>query len=116
MVDYAKQQDVKQRKNTQKPILKQQSTHGIVQKKPLLDEERKTGVPSVVRSNAETMSGTNLDHVKVHYNSPKPEVMVAHAFGRGSDIHFNSGMEQHLGHEKDHISKQKDGRAEEEIK
>ena len=58
----------------------------------------------------ENLSGQNLDHVKVHYNSPKPPAVQAHAYAQGSDIHLASGQEKHLPHELGHVVQQMEGR------
>ena len=52
----------------------------------------------------------SMDHVKVHYNSPKPALLNAHAYTQGSDIHVASGQEKHVAHEAWHVVQQKQGR------
>jgi hypothetical protein len=51
-----------------------------------------------------------MDDVKVHYNSPKPAQLNAHAYAQGTDIHVASGQEKHLPHEAWHVVQQKQGR------
>lgn len=77
----------------------------VVQKKP-----NKTGLPDHLKAGMENVSGMSLDNVKVHYNSPKPAQVQAHAFAQGSDIHLASGQEKHLPHELGHVVQQMQGR------
>lgn len=72
--------------------------------------ENKTGLPNQLKSGMENLSGMNLDHVRVHYNSSKPAAVQAHAFAQGADIHLASGQEKHLGHELGHVVQQAEGR------
>ena len=53
----------------------------------------KTGLPDNVKSGVEQLSGVSLNDVKVHYNSPKPAQLQAHAYAQGTDIHVASGQE-----------------------
>jgi hypothetical protein len=69
-----------------------------------------TGLPDNLKSGMESLSGMNLDHVKVHYNSSKPATVQAHAYAQGSDIHLASGQEKHLPHELGHVVQQMQGR------
>lgn len=68
------------------------------------------GLPSQLKSGIESLSGMNMDHVKVHYNSSQPAQLNAHAYAQGSDIHVASGQEQHLPHEAWHVVQQAQGR------
>lgn len=70
----------------------------------------KTGLPDNLKSGMENLSGMSLDHVKVHYNSPKPAAVQAHAYAQGGDIHLASGQEKHLPHELGHVVQQAQGR------
>lgn len=70
----------------------------------------KTGLPDKLKSGMESLSGMSLDHVKVHYNSPKPAAVQAHAYTQGSEIHLASGQERHLAHELAHVVQQAQGR------
>ena len=80
--------------------------------------QRKSGaggdgkLPDSLKSGVESLSGRSMDDVKVHYNSPEPRQMEAHAFAQGSDIHVASGQEKHLPHEAWHVAQQKQGRVE----
>jgi len=79
---------------------------------PVQSEEKpnNTGLPNQLKSGIESLSGTNMDHVKVHYNSDKPAQLQAHAYAQGSEIHLGTGQERHLPHEAWHIVQQAQGR------
>ena len=68
--------------------------------------ENKTGLPDNLKAGVENLSGFSLDDVKVHYNSPKPAQLQAHAYTQGTDIHVASGQEKHLPHETWHVVQQ----------
>jgi hypothetical protein len=72
--------------------------------------ENKTGMPDNLKAGLENLSGISMDDVKVHYNSPKPTDINAHAFTQGKDIHIASGQEKHLPHEGWHAVQQMQGR------
>ncbi|HTR00567.1 MAG TPA: DUF4157 domain-containing protein [Candidatus Acidoferrum sp.] len=75
--------------------------------------QRKTshdGLPDRLKSGIESLSGMSMDHVRVHYNSPKPATLNAHAYAQGSEIHLASGQEKHLPHEAWHVVQQAQGR------
>jgi len=69
-----------------------------------------TGLPNQLKAGVESLSGMSLDNVRVHYNSPKPAQLNAHAYAQGSDIHVASGQEKHLPHEAWHVVQQAQGR------
>lgn len=69
-----------------------------------------TGMPDHLKSGMENLSGMSLDHVKVHYNSPKPAALQAHAYAQGNDVQLPPGKEKHLPHEAWHVVQQKQGR------
>lgn len=77
---------------------------------PIQRKSNNTGLPDNLKSGMENISGHSLDDVKVHYNSPKPSSVNAHAYAQGSDIHVASGQEKHLPHETAHVVQQKEGR------
>lgn len=79
--------------------------HSLIQKK-----ENTTGLPDQLKSGVESLSGFSMDDVKVHYNSPKPAQLQAHAYAQGTDIHLGAGQEKHLPHEAWHVVQQKQGR------
>ena len=68
-----------------------------------------TGLPDGLKSGMELVSGYDLGHVKVHYNSPKPAAVQAHAYAQGSDILLGAGQERHLPHELGHVVQQMQG-------
>ncbi|UII29854.1 DUF4157 domain-containing protein [Fulvivirga ulvae] len=69
-----------------------------------------TGLPDHLKAGIENLSGYAMDDVNVHYNSPKPAQLKAHAYAQGTDIHVAPGQEQHLPHEAWHVVQQKQGR------
>jgi hypothetical protein len=77
----------------------------VAQRQPNL-----TGLPDSMKTNLEMTSGMGMDDVRVHYNSPKPSQLQAHAYTQGTDIHVAPGQERHLGHEAWHVVQQKQGR------
>jgi len=77
---------------------------------PVQKKANNTGLPDNLKSGIENMSGMAMDHVKVHYNSPRPAQLQAHAFAQGSDIHLAPGQEKHLPHEAWHVVQQAQGR------
>ncbi|GAB3255371.1 eCIS core domain-containing protein [Chitinimonas naiadis] len=68
------------------------------------------GLPDGLRAGIEEISGMAMDGVQVHYNSPKPAQLQAHAYAQGNDIHLGPGQEQHLPHEAWHVVQQRQGR------
>jgi hypothetical protein len=69
----------------------------------------RTGLPDQVKSGVEQLSGMSLDDVRVHYNSPRPAEVQAHAYTQGSDIYVAPGREQHVAHEAWHVVQQARG-------
>jgi hypothetical protein len=69
-----------------------------------------TGLPAQLKSGIENLSGLSMDHVQVHYDSPQPARLDAHAYAQGSDIHLAPGQERHLPHEAWHVVQQAQGR------
>jgi hypothetical protein len=86
-----------------------QSKSAVAQKKDA-QTPNNTGLPDTLKSGIENLSGLAMDDVKVHYNSPKPAQLQAHAFAQGTDIHMAPGQEKHLPHEAWHVVQQKQGR------
>jgi len=78
--------------------------------KPIQKKVNNTGLPDNLKSGIETLSGMNLDHVQVHYNSSQPAQLNALAYAQGSNIHVAPGQEQHLPHEAWHVVQQAQGR------
>jgi hypothetical protein len=81
-----------------------QGRSAIVQKKS------NSGLGEELQAGIESLSGQSMDDVKVHYNSPRPAQLQAHAFAQGNDIHLATGQERHLPHEAWHVVQQKQGR------
>lgn len=69
-----------------------------------------TGLPDNLKAGIENLSGYSMDDVSVHFNSPKPAQVQAHAYAQGTDIHLASGQEKHLPHEAWHVVQQRQGR------
>jgi hypothetical protein len=72
--------------------------------------ENKTGMPDSLKAGVEQLSGLDMSDVRVHYSSPKPAQVQAHAYTQGTNIHVAPGKEQYLGHEAWHVAQQKQGR------
>lgn len=86
------------------------SSHVLTQRK-LADtlngpRANRTGLPDRAKAGIEALSGLSLDNVRVHYNSPAPAQLNAHAFTRGTDIHVAPGQERHVSHEAWHVVQQ----------
>src|ERR1044071_1356088 len=77
----------------------------LVQQKP-----GKGNLPSELKTGVESLSGMNMDDVRVHYNSDKPSSLQALAYTQGFDIHIAPGQEKHLAHEAWHVVQQRQGR------
>lgn len=77
---------------------------------PIQRKPNQTGLSDNLKSGIESLSGTDISDVKVHYNSPKPAQLNAHAYAQGTDIHVASGQEKHVPHEAWHVVQQKQGR------
>ncbi|MBI3230514.1 MAG: DUF4157 domain-containing protein [Burkholderiales bacterium] len=73
-------------------------------------QRNNTGLPDQLKSGVEALSGMSMDQVRVHYNSPKPAQLQAHAYAQGTDIHLAAGQEKHLPHEAWHVVQQAQGR------
>lgn len=93
----------------QQPV---QQHHGVVQRAEASEAHRTntTGLPDVLKSGVESLSGVSLDNVNVHYNSAQPAQLNALAYAQGYDIHIASRQEQHLPHEAWHVAQQAQGR------
>lgn len=66
----------------------------------------RTGLPDGLKAGLETLSGFALDNVRVHYASPQPAQLQAHAFAQGTNIHVAPGQESHVPHEAWHVVQQ----------
>lgn len=78
--------------------------------KPLQRKPNATGLPDRLKAGVEQLSGLAMDDVRVHYNSPRPAAVQAHAYAQGTEIHLGPGQQQHLPHEAWHVVQQKQGR------
>lgn len=72
--------------------------------------QNKNGLPEQLKLGIESLSGINMDAVRVHYNSSKPAEVQALAYASGNDIYLGPGQSAHLPHEAWHIVQQKQGR------
>lgn len=88
----------------------QQKQARALSNKTVQKKENNTGLPDNLKSGIEGLSGYSMDDVKVHYNSPQPAQLQAHAYAQGSEIHIAPGQEKHLPHEAWHVVQQKQGR------
>jgi hypothetical protein len=96
--------------NRASTIIQQKQIDAINASTPIQKKKNNTGLPDNLKSGMENISGHSLDDVKVHYNSPKPAQLNAHAYAQGQNIHLASGQEKHLPHEAWHVVQQKQGR------
>lgn len=83
---------------------------GPIQRRAAPGAADRTGLPQGLKAGLESMSGLSMDAVRVHYRSPEPARIAAHAFARGTDIHLAPGQERHLPHEAWHVVQQAQGR------
>lgn len=94
----------------QRKLAEQQLLFANQNGETLQKQANKTGLPNNLKQGMESLSGLALDHVNVHYNSPKPAAIQAHAYAQGNDIHLAPGQEKHLPHELGHVVQQAQGR------
>jgi hypothetical protein len=87
-------------------------TYGLsfIDAKPVQKKANNTGLPDQLKSGVESLSGIDMNDVKVHYNSSQPAQLNAHAYAQGNQIHIAPGQEKHLPHEAWHVVQQKQGR------
>jgi Domain of unknown function (DUF4157) len=71
---------------------------------------RPDGLPAQLRAGLESLSGQNLDDVRVVRGSSRPASVGALAYTQGNDIHLAPGQDQHLAHEAWHAVQQRQGR------
>ncbi|HYI38778.1 MAG TPA: DUF4157 domain-containing protein [Allosphingosinicella sp.] len=69
-----------------------------------------TRLPERLKNGVEALSGIAMDNVRVHYDSPRPAQLQAHAFAQGGDIHLAPGQAHQLPHEAWHVAQQAQGR------
>ncbi|MBQ4851959.1 DUF4157 domain-containing protein [Pseudoalteromonas sp. MMG012] len=89
--------------STTAPPLMQRKMHRFVKG---LTRPHTQGLPPRLKRGMEKLTGVNLANVQVHYNSPKPALVQAHAYAQGKDIYLSPGQEKHLPHELGHIAQQ----------
>lgn len=63
-------------------------------------------LPPELKQSMEAICGISLNHVKVHYNSPLPVQVNAHAYAQGEHIYLAPNNEHHLPHELGHVVQQ----------
>lgn len=69
-------------------------------------QRNKTGLSDYLKNGIENLSGFSMGDVRVHYNSPKPAQLNAHAYTQNTEIHVAPGQEKHLPHEAWHVVQQ----------
>ncbi len=67
-------------------------------------------MPDNLKAGVEQLAGLDASAVKVHYNSPKPATLQAHAYAEGNEVFLAPGAEQFLAHEAWHVVQQAQGR------
>ena len=72
--------------------------------------ENQTGMPDLLKTGLEQLSGLDMSDVRVHYNSTKPAHLNAFAYTQGLNIEVGPGQERHLPHEGWHVVQQMQGR------
>ena len=68
--------------------------------------QRGVAPPGCLVRGMQALTGIDLQGVRVHYNSPLPATIQAHAYARGLDIYLAPGQEHHLPHELAHVVQQ----------
>ncbi|MCF6459128.1 DUF4157 domain-containing protein [Pseudoalteromonas sp. MMG024] len=89
---------------TQTKTLTSQYRSAVAQKRRKVPHIR--ALPPRLQRGMEALTGVNLADVRVHYNSPNPAQVQAHAYAQGRDIYLAAGQEKHLPHELGHIAQQ----------
>ena len=106
--------DVAQREEVEEPLQAQMYGEAVQREEVATASEapkpNNTGLPDNLKPGIESLSGMNMDHVKVHYNSSQPAQLNAHAYAQGSEIYVAPGQEQHVPHEAWHVVQQAQGR------
>jgi hypothetical protein len=72
-------------------------------------QPKKTGLPDLLKSSIESLSGLFMDNARVHYNSSQPEQLNTLVYARGTDIPLASGQDRHLPHDAWHVVPQAQG-------
>jgi len=97
----------------EKDLLQGKFTSGSIPQNstmPLGQNSHSTGLPDFLKGGIESLSGYNMDDVKVHYNSEKPARVNSLAYAQGTNIYVAPGQESYLPHEAWHVVQQKQGR------
>jgi hypothetical protein len=68
------------------------------------------GLPDILKTGIENLSGMSMDDVKVHYSADKPTQLKAQTYAQGVDIDSGFRQEKRLPHEAWHVVQQKQGR------
>ena len=63
-------------------------------------------LPPRLKRGMEKLTGVSLEGVRVHYNSPNPAMVQAHAYAQGKDIFLAPDQEHHLPHELGRVAQQ----------
>jgi hypothetical protein len=77
------------------------------QSKPGVPAHSAPGLPPQLER---ALSGLVSENVQVHYNSPEPKSLLAHAYTQGTGIHLAAGQESHVTQEAWHVVEQARGR------
>ena len=96
--------------NSRQPVFQRAGAAELLEEEPAQLARNNTGLPDNLKHGMESMTGHSMDHVRVHYNSPNPSTLQAHAYAQGNEIHLASGQEKHLPHELGHVVQQMEGR------
>ena len=67
------------------------NAHTPAQRFPI--QRNNTGIPDGLKTGMEQVAGMSLDHVRVHYDSPRPAAVQAHTYDQGNQAHLASGQE-----------------------
>ncbi len=87
----------------------QEQAKSPVQRSTAQPGVNKTGMSAQLKQGMESLSGMDLSDVRVHYNSPNPAQLNAHAYTQGAEIHMAPGQAKHLSHEVGHVVQQRLG-------
>jgi len=102
--------EFKERTRLLDPAVDARHTAGAQASTRAVQRKSRTGLPDGLKAGVERLSGFSLDAVNVHYNSPRPAQLQAHAYTQGTEIHIAPGQARHLPHEAWHVVQQIQGR------
>ncbi len=83
-----------------------QKKHKARQMQPVQQRKNKTGIPDHIKAGTEYLTGVDLSDARVHYNSPKPAQLQAHAYAQGRNIYVAPGQKRYIEHETWHLAGQ----------